>query len=113
MKIVIEFYRTRDADEAHAVVARETTQAADLDSAIEITRQLSKEMKNDHIGSRVIYPLPDGSSLLEAKQEVHQFQRQLLINFHKNGTFNQSTIRLLEKELDYEELQLSRLIKKK
>ena len=44
MKIVIEFYRTRDADEAHAVVARETTQAADLDSAIEIARQLSRTL---------------------------------------------------------------------
>jgi hypothetical protein len=42
MKIVVEFYRTRDADNAHAVVARETTQAADLDSAIEIARQLSR-----------------------------------------------------------------------
>ena len=36
MKIVIEFYRTRDADDAHAVVARETTEAADLNEAIEI-----------------------------------------------------------------------------
>lgn len=79
----------------------------------EITRQLSRELKNDHTGKRVIYPLPDGPSLVEAKQEVHQFQRQLLINFHKSGTFNQSTIRLLEKELDYEELQLSRTIRKK
>lgn len=79
----------------------------------EITRELSRELKNDHTGKRVIYPLPDGPSLVEAKQEVHQFQRQLLINFHKSGTFNQSTIRLLEKELDYEELQLSRTIRKK
>lgn len=44
MKIVIEFYRTRDADNAHTVVARETTQAADLDSAIEIARQLSRTL---------------------------------------------------------------------
>ena len=44
MKIVVEFYRTRDADNAHAVVARETTQAADLDSAIEIARQLSRTL---------------------------------------------------------------------
>ena len=77
----------------------------------EITRQLSKELKNDT--RRVVYPVTDGSSMVDAKQEVHQFQRQLLINFHKNGAFNQSTIRLLEKELDYEELQLSRMVRKK
>jgi monovalent cation/hydrogen antiporter len=79
----------------------------------EITRQLSKELKNSYSSKRVIHPVTEGSSLIEAKQEVQQFQRQLLINFHKSGTFTQSTIRLLEKELDYEELQLSRMIKKK
>jgi hypothetical protein len=40
MKIVIEFYRTREADDARAVVGRETADAADLDDAIEVTRQL-------------------------------------------------------------------------
>ena len=41
MKIVIEFYRTRDADDAHAVVGRESDEAADLDDAIEIARLLA------------------------------------------------------------------------
>jgi CPA1 family monovalent cation:H+ antiporter len=77
----------------------------------EITRALSRELKNDFQGSRVIYP--EGSSLVDAKKEIHQFQRQLLINFHKGGTFNQSTIRRLEQELDYEEVQLNRTTKKK
>jgi hypothetical protein len=40
MKFVIEFYRTRMADDAHAVVGRETTAAADLEEAIAIARQL-------------------------------------------------------------------------
>jgi hypothetical protein len=44
MKIEIGFYRTRDADNAHAVVAHETTEAADLDDAIEIARQLSQTL---------------------------------------------------------------------
>jgi hypothetical protein len=44
MKIVIEFYRTRDSDGAHAVVGRETAEAADLDNAIEIARLLSKTL---------------------------------------------------------------------
>ena len=33
MKILIEFYRTRTADDAHAVLGRETVEAADLDEA--------------------------------------------------------------------------------
>ncbi|UCI34685.1 hypothetical protein [Mesorhizobium sp. B4-1-4] len=41
MKIMIEFYRTREADDAHAVLGRETAEAADLDDAIEIARLLA------------------------------------------------------------------------
>nr|WP_048648917.1 hypothetical protein [Nitratireductor soli] len=42
MQVVIEFYRTRATDDAHAVIGRETTEAADLDEAMEIARQLSR-----------------------------------------------------------------------
>ncbi|KXF75406.1 hypothetical protein ATN84_19285 [Paramesorhizobium deserti] len=41
MKVVIEFYRTRVSDDAHAVVGRETVEAVDLDDAIEVGRRLS------------------------------------------------------------------------
>lgn len=41
MKIMIEFYRTREADDAHAVLGREAAEAADLDDAIEIARLLA------------------------------------------------------------------------
>ena len=44
MQIVIEFYRTRDADGAHAVVARETVEAADLDEAMDVARRLSQTL---------------------------------------------------------------------
>ena len=44
MKIVIEFYRTRDADDAHAVVGRATDEAADLDDAIERARLLTQTL---------------------------------------------------------------------
>ena len=77
----------------------------------EISRKLSKELKNDARGEPAIH-VPEGS-LINAKKEIHQFQRQLLINFHKSGTFNQSTIRRLEQELDYEEIQLNRMTGKK
>ena len=41
MKFVIAFYRTRVADDAQAVLGRETLDAVDLVSAIEISHQLS------------------------------------------------------------------------
>lgn len=44
MKIVIEFYRTRDADDAHAVVGREVIEAVDLANAIELARLLSQTL---------------------------------------------------------------------
>lgn len=44
MKVVIEFYRTREADDAHAVVGREIAEATDLDDAIEIGRHLSQSL---------------------------------------------------------------------
>lgn len=41
VKIVVEFYRTRPEDNAHAIVGREAIEATNLDSAIEAARQLS------------------------------------------------------------------------
>lgn len=55
MKIVIEFYRVREADDAHAVVGRETADAADLDDAIVIARRLCRTLDMPQ--------LPDGVSI--------------------------------------------------
>jgi hypothetical protein len=41
VKIVIEFYRTRVHDDAHAVVGRETREVSDLGEALCIARALS------------------------------------------------------------------------
>lgn len=75
----------------------------------EISRTLSKEIRNSRNTDRVVYPVGEASALIMARKEIHQFQRQLLINFHKTGTFDQQTIRRLEQELDYEEVQLNRV----
>lgn len=44
MKFVVEFYRTRQTDDAHAVVGRETIEAGDVATAIEIARLLSQTL---------------------------------------------------------------------
>jgi hypothetical protein len=44
VKIVIEFYRTRQADDAHAVMGRETKEAVNADDAVEVARRLSQTL---------------------------------------------------------------------
>jgi hypothetical protein len=44
MEVVIEFYRTRESDAAHAVVGREVVEAVDLANAIEIAYLLSQTL---------------------------------------------------------------------
>jgi hypothetical protein len=44
MKVVIEFYRIRAADDAHAVVGRETADANDLYHAIRISKRLCRTL---------------------------------------------------------------------
>lgn len=41
MKIMIEFYRTRDKDDAHAIVGRVMDDAIDREDAIEVARSLA------------------------------------------------------------------------
>lgn len=48
------------------------------------------------------------SQELVAKRELFQFQRRLLLSFHKEGVFSQTAIRRLEQELDHAEAQLAR-----
>lgn len=74
----------------------------------ETVRRLSREIKEERKGSRGVFPPEDKIALAAARHEIHQFQRQLLIDFHKTGTFDHDAIRALERELDYEELQLGR-----
>lgn len=44
MKTVIEFYRIRDTDQAHAVIGRETVIVGDLQEAIGVGRRLSQTL---------------------------------------------------------------------
>jgi hypothetical protein len=44
MKFVIEFYRVRAVDDAHAVVGRQAAEADDIDHAISLSRQLCRTL---------------------------------------------------------------------
>ncbi len=57
MQVMIEFYRIRQADNAHAVVGRETVEAADLPEALSIARRLWRTLDMPQC--------PDGVSLCD------------------------------------------------
>lgn len=72
MKVVIEFFRLRETDKAHAVVGRETADALDRDDAIAIARRLL-----DTLG---MPQRPDGMTITEAGGTV--FHSCLFSNGH-------------------------------
>lgn len=63
MKVVIEFYRVRQADDAHAVIGRETVEAAGVDDAIEIARQLWRTLNMPQRPDAVTISDSDGNRL--------------------------------------------------
>ncbi|WP_217577886.1 hypothetical protein [Mesorhizobium sp. GbtcB19] len=63
MKFVIEFYRTRVTDDAHAVIGRETALAGDLDDAIEIARLLARTLNMPQWPDAVTISEADGAAL--------------------------------------------------
>lgn len=63
MRIVIEFYRTRDADDAHAVVGRETVEVDDLDGAIAAARLLALALDMPQ--------RPDSMTITDANGKIH------------------------------------------
>jgi len=50
--------------------------------------------------------------ILVAQAEISKFQRELLFRLHKEGAYDNQTIRKLEQELDEEDVRLNRLLKK-
>jgi hypothetical protein len=63
MEFVIEFYRTRDADDAHAVVGRETAPADDLDGAIAVAWQLAHTLDMPQLPDAMTITDADGRTL--------------------------------------------------
>jgi hypothetical protein len=76
MRIVIDFYRTRDADDAHAVVGRETAEVPDLDRAIEIARQLWRTLDMPQRADAVTITDGNGETLYSADLEVEAMNEE-------------------------------------
>lgn len=62
MKIVIEFFRLRKTDKAHAVIGRETADAVDRDDAIAIAGRLMETLE--------LPQHPDGVTITDSEGAV-------------------------------------------
>ena len=78
MKVVIEFYRTRVADDAYAVIGRETALAADLDDAIVIARLLARTLSMPQWPDAIAISEADGALLYSEIIAAQAGERTLL-----------------------------------
>jgi CPA1 family monovalent cation:H+ antiporter len=80
-----------------------------------LINDLEKELRRHKRAKRndkaVEAKVPD--ALVNAKLEISKFQRALLIKIHKDGEFNDTVIRQVERELDIDELKLASQVPKK
>jgi hypothetical protein len=70
MKVVIEFYRTRNSDDAHAVVGREVREAHDITDAIEIGQRLSQTLDMPQRADAMTIINADGQTLYSGVVDV-------------------------------------------
>jgi hypothetical protein len=76
MKVVVEFYRTRERDDAHAVVGRETREAVDLDDAIDIARALALTLDMPQRPDSMSIADMDGNELHSRKLEYENSEER-------------------------------------
>lgn len=70
MKFIVEFYRTRQNDDAHAVVGRETIEVSDLGDAIEIAYLLSQTLDMPQRPDAVTITDTSGAALFSGNIEA-------------------------------------------
>jgi hypothetical protein len=76
MDIVIEFYRTRELDDAHALVGREAMEAVDLDDAIDVARRLSETLNMPQRPDSMTITDAAGTVLYAGAIEVDAFNEE-------------------------------------
>ena len=67
MNMVIEFFRIREADDAHAIVGREIADAIDLDDAIEMARHLWQTLDMPQRPDAMIISDSEGNKLYSGR----------------------------------------------
>lgn len=74
-----------------------------------LSRELSAERPKTQQDSQHVTFI---SQLLSARLELIKYKRELLIQFHREGTYNDQTLTKAERELDIEDLRLQTMIQK-
>lgn len=72
----------------------------------EIKTHLRNEREDEQIPVRTLTPLQS------AQMEINKYQRELLLNIHKEGKFSDTAIRNVQKTMDIDELRFRQLLPK-
>lgn len=103
-------------------IATEVANFIDVAFPYEINDDVKSQLKSRYLylietlsndKDKAKHRLPGVSEFLKAQSEIQKFERKILSQFSKDGTFNQATIRRVEQELDIEEQQFKRINKTK
>lgn len=89
MRIVIEFYRMRESDDAHARVGRETAIATDLDEAITIARRLWHALDMPQQPDAMSITDSEGNRLYSATFDQIQHSGGPATDMHVHGNDNE------------------------
>ena len=76
--------------------------------------KLSKEIRRHTRNEKQDMPAPITvlTPLLNAQVEIGQFQRELLLKLHKDGSFSDAAIKEVERDMDIDDLKLNQLLPK-
>lgn len=78
--------------------------------ADKLTKEIRIHSRNEQKGQQA--PVTVVTPLMNAQIEIGKFQRDLLINLHKEGTFSDAAIKEVEREMDIDELKMDQQLPK-
>lgn len=77
MKIVIEFYRTRQQDDAHAILGHAVLEVADVDDAIEAARLVAQTLDMPQRPDAMTIADADGTTLYSGVIDVEAIPKKV------------------------------------
>jgi monovalent cation/hydrogen antiporter len=76
-----------------------------------LAKEIDTHTQNENEVDQV--PVRTLTAIQQAQIEIVRFQRELLLQFHKNGEFSDAAIKEVERDMDITELKLNQLLPEK
>jgi monovalent cation/hydrogen antiporter len=78
--------------------------------AVKLAGEISRHERNEKNDYQV--PVRTATAMQKVQVEIAAFQRELLLQIHKDGLFNDAAIKQVERDLDIDELKMNQLLPK-